>query len=233
MNKIFTLLIIVLFTISCKGQEYENKKFDLSKLNFDLKADKFYSKSMNSANIKFSSEKQYVEKDTISEYDLDWTGDKSKIFGVQFNVKKYSPKDAVAIYKNLIFFKLEAMTTEKGDLMLVSAIGKCSDKNFKIIVQKITDEYKKSLPLIEEKEFSFFKTYHYTWKLGDRTIELVSKAKINFDQTPYNILTEQDKKVIKETSEDGLNEIHLFICKKEFEEKIKGKMNTGDWSDFK
>lgn len=231
MTRILLLLILALCVTSCKGQEYEDEQFDLSKLNFNLNADKFYSKSMNRENIKFSSEKQYVEKDTINEYDLDWNGDKNKIFGVQFNVKSYSRKDTVALYKNLTFYKLEAMTTEKGNLMLVSATGMCSDHDFQIIAQKITDEYEK--PLIEQKEFSYFKTYHYTWKLSDRIIQLVSKAKIDFNQTPHNIFTEQDKKVIKETSKDRLDEIHLFICKTEYEKKLKGKMIAGDWSDFK
>ena len=231
MKKIFSLLIIAIFFSSCNGQEYENEKIDLSKLNFNLNVDKFYSKSMNRENIKFSSEKQYVEKDTINEYDLDWRGDRNKIFGVQFNVKGYSREDTVAFYKNLIFYKLEAMTTEKRDLMLVSATGKCSDNDFKTLMQKITDEYDK--PFIEEKEFSFFKTYHYTWKLPDRTIQLVSKAKIDFDQTPHNILSKKEKTKITETEKDRLNEIHLFICKTEFEKKLKGKMNRGDWSDFK
>jgi len=146
-------------------------------------------------------------------------------------VKSYSRKDTVALYKNLTFYKLEAMTTEKGNLMLVSATGMCSDHDFQIIAQKITDEYEK--PLIEQKEFSYFKTYHYTWKLSDRIIQLVSKAKIDFNQTPHNIFTEQDKKVIKETSKHRLDEIHLFICKTEYEKKLKGKMIAGDWSDFK
>jgi len=231
MNRILSLLIFALVITSCKGQEYENEKLDLSKLNFSLKADKFYSKSMNRENIKFSSEKQYVEKDTIYEYDIDWKDDNNKIFGIQFNVKSYSRKDTVAYYKNQFFYKLEVMTNEKEDLILLSATGNCTDNDFKTIIQKITDEYEK--PVIEEKEFSFFKTYHYTWKLNDRTIQLVSKAKIDFDQTPHNILTEKDKKVINETSKDRLNEIHLFICKTEFEKKLKGRMNRGDWSDFK
>jgi len=47
MTRILLLLILALCIISCKGQEYEDEQFDLSKLNFNLNADKFYSKSMN------------------------------------------------------------------------------------------------------------------------------------------------------------------------------------------
>ncbi|SHF45698.1 hypothetical protein [Chryseobacterium vrystaatense] len=231
MNKIWSVLFIAILFTSCKGQEYEAGIFDLSKLDFHLNADQFYSKSMNRENIKMTSGKQYVVKDTIREYDLGGEGDRNKIFGIQFNVKSYSPEDTVAIYKNFAFSRLEAMTTEKGDLMLISATAKCPDKDFKEVIQKMTNEYKP--PVIEEKEFAFFKSYHYTWTLKDRIIQLVSGSKLDFTQTPHNIIDDKEKKMISEVSKNKLEEIHVFICKKEFEKKLKGKMSSGEWSDFK
>jgi|GEM_PF-4245460 hypothetical protein len=41
------------------------KYMDLDKLNFGLSADKFYSKSMDRENIKYTSDKQYVDTDAI------------------------------------------------------------------------------------------------------------------------------------------------------------------------
>lgn len=231
MNKIGSLLLITILCTSCKGQEYEADIFDLSKLDFSLNADQFYSKSMNREHIKMTSGKQYVVKDTIREYDLDGEGDRNKIFGIQFNVKSYSPADTVAMYKDFAFSRLEAMTTEKGDLMLISATAKPSDKDFKEFIQKMTNEYQP--PVIEEKEFAFFKSYHYTWTLNDRIIQLVSGSKLDFTQTPHNIIDEKEKKMIRKVSKNSLEEIHLFICKTEFEKKLKGKMNSGEWSDFK
>ena len=231
MKKIFSLLSIVIVMTSCKGQEYGKERFDLSKLNFNMNADNFYSEAMNKENIKLSSGKQYVEKDTITENDLDWSGDRDKIFGVQFNVKGYSPKDTVAIFKNLNFSRLEAMTNETGSLMMVSATGKCTSEEFKKFLQTAIKEYKN--PVVEDKEFSYFKNYHYTWILNDRIVQLVSNTKIDFEQTPYNIISEKEKKAITEIEKDRLEEIHLFICKTPFEKKLRGKLNSGNWSSFK
>jgi hypothetical protein len=155
MNKIFPLLLLVMFILSCKGQEYETEPFDLTTLSFNLNSEKLYSKSMDRKNVKFTSGKQYVEKYTVSEYDLDWEGNKNKIIGIQYNVISYSPQDTVAFYRNLIFSRFETMTTEKGDLMLLSAAGVCSDDDFKSFIQKFTAEYPN--PTIEEREFSFLK----------------------------------------------------------------------------
>ncbi|MCJ8155705.1 hypothetical protein MKJ01_18275 [Chryseobacterium sp. SSA4.19] len=186
---------------------------------------------MNRENIKFSSGRQYVEKDTVNEYNLDLTGSKDKIFGIQYNVTGYSPKDTVAFYKNLSFSRFSTMTTGDGDLMLVSAAGKCSDENFKSFIQKFTAEY--TNPKVQEDEFSIFKTYHYTWTINDRVVQLVSKKKIDFKQNSHIITTEEDKKAILEVEKNRMDEIHLFICKLDFEKKLRGKMNSGDYSGFK
>lgn len=230
MIKILPLLLIIVCLNSCKGQDYQTEPFDLSTLSFSLNSEKLYSKSMNRENIKFTSGKQYVEKDTINDYDLDLTGSKDKIFGIQYNVTSWSPKDTVAFYKNLTFSRFSTMTTEKGDLMLVSATGDCSDENFKSFIQKLTAEY--ANPKIEKREFSLYTTYHYTWTIKDRIVQLVSRRTIDFNQA-HSILTEKDKKEIMEVDKYTKDEIHLFICRLDFEEKLRGKMIQGDYSQFK
>lgn len=131
-----------LFITSCKGQEYNNGIFNLQKLSFDLNADKFYSNAMKRENIKFSSDKQYVEKDTIKEYDIDWKGDKNKIFGIQYNVAKYSPKqDTVAQYKEFLFSRLESMTTENGELMLINAVTKSDNNTINKLITELNAEF--------------------------------------------------------------------------------------------
>ncbi|MGQ7854369.1 hypothetical protein ACUN24_08980 [Pedobacter sp. WC2501] len=231
MNKTFLLLVITFFLTSCKAQEYETEPFDLSTLSFKLNSEEFYSKSMDRKNNKFTSDRQYVEKDTLNEYDLDWTGNKNKIFGIQYRVVSYSPKDTVAFYKNLTFSRLQTLTTAQGDLMLMSATGKGSDDNIKSFIQELTAEYPN--PSIKAEEFSFFKTYHYTWKINDRIIQLVSKNKIDFDQTPHQVITEKEKKDIIEIEKNRRDEIHLYICKSDYEQKLRGKLNSGEFSAFK
>ena len=76
MNKIFAVLIIMFFIPSCKAQQYGNQPLDLNALNFNLNSEKFYSASMNRENIKLSSGKQYVERDTLNEYGLDSGGNR-------------------------------------------------------------------------------------------------------------------------------------------------------------
>lgn len=231
MNKISAVLITMFFIPSCKAQQYGTKPVDLNALSFNLNSEKFYSASMNRENIKLSSGKQYVERDTLNEYDLDSRGNRDKIFAIQYRVVSYSPKDTVAFYKNLAFSRLQTLTAEKGDLMLLAATGKCSDDNIKSFIQKLTAEFRN--PETETKKFSFFQTHHYTWKINDRIVQLVSKKKIDFEQTPHNIITDKEKKDIIEIEKDRTDEMHLFICKPDFEKTLRGKLHSGEFSAFK
>lgn len=221
------LLALIFSNISCQSQEYGKGIFNLETLSLSLNVDKFYKKSMEGS----IRDINYVEKKTVNEYDLDWQGDKNKIVGIEYDVKSYSPNNIVAKFQRLSFSQLESFTTKNGDLMLISATGKISPKTVQNTIDNLTKIYKE--PSVEIKEFSFFKSYHYTWVLNDRLIQIVSDKKIDFEQTKNNIISEEDKKEIRKIEENNLSETHLFICNKIYVDKLKGKLISGNWSDFK
>ncbi|SDI19523.1 hypothetical protein [Chryseobacterium jejuense] len=227
MRKKLLIYSFLLFTIiSCQSQEYGKDIFDLEKLSLTMNVEKFYKKSM-AGSIR---DLNYVEKKTVNEYDVSLYGDRNTIVGIEYDVKSYSPEDTVAKFKELTFSQLETFTTEKGDLMLMSATGKIPYDKVQNTIVQLTKAYKE--PTVEKKEFSLFTSYHYTWVLDDRLIQIVSGKKLDFDQ-PHIILSEKEKNEIQEIESDNLEETHLYICSKAHVDQLKGKLNSGDWSDFK
>ena len=228
---VFLILTMSLFITSCKGQEYNNGIFNLQKLSFDLNADKFYSNAMKRENIKFSSDKQYVEKDTIKEYDIDWKGDKNKIFGIQYNVAKYSPKqDTVAQYKEFLFSRLESMTTENGELMLINAVTKSDNNTIDKLITELSAEFGVE-PVISKSNAGFIHYKILNWSNDKKIVKLVTESALNFS-SPNNVVSEKDKAFIEKVEKDKLTESVLFICNPKYEKKLLGKLNSGNWSRF-
>ncbi|MBP2616017.1 hypothetical protein [Chryseobacterium jejuense] len=225
-KKLLIYSFLLLAITSCQSQEYGKDIFDLEKLSLTLNVEKFYKKSM-AGSIR---DLNHVEKKTVNEYDVSLYGDRNTIVGIEYDVKSYSPEDTVAKFRELTFSQLEAFTTEKGDLMLMSATGQISYDKVQNTINQLTKTYKE--PTVEIQEFSLFKSYHYTWVLDDRLIQIVSGKKLDFDQ-PHTILSEKDKKEIQEIESDNLAQTHLYICNKAYVNQLKGKLNSGDWSDFK
>ncbi|MGE8554415.1 MAG: hypothetical protein ACN6OB_10860 [Chryseobacterium jejuense] len=227
MRKKLLIYSFLLFTIiSCQSQEYGKDIFDLEKLPLNMNVEKFYKKSM-AGSIR---DLNHVEKKTVNEYDVSLYGDRNTIVGIEYDVKSYSPEDTVAKFKELTFSQLETFTTEKGDLMLMSATGKIPYDKVQNTIVQLTKAYKEAT--IEKKEFSLFTSYHYTWVLDDRLIQIVSGKKLDFDQ-PHIILSEKEKNEIQEIESDNLEETHLYICSKAYVDQLKGKLSSGNWSDFK
>lgn len=228
--KIVTIIIGLLFLNSCQSQKYDHGVFDLNKLTFNLNVDKFYSKSQDRKNIKFTSGKQYVEKDTITEYDLDWSGSREKIVGFQYNVKGYSPEDSVAVFKGIFFSRMAAMTDENNSLMLVNAVCTIDNDHYGEFIKGLVKEYGR--PEINNEIRGFVKTKRLTWRLKDRVVKIVSEGEYDFDNE-HSLLNEKDKEFIKDVHKSTINETLLFICNSKYEKLLLEKLNSGNWSDFK
>jgi hypothetical protein len=228
--KIVTIIIVLLSLSSCKGQEYDHGIYDLNKLTFNLNVGKFYSKSQDRKNIKFTSGKQYVEKDTITEYDLDWNGNRAKIVGFQYNVKGYSPEDSVAVFRDVYFSRMAAMTDENNSLMLVNAVCDIDNNEYGKLIHRLINEYGK--PEIATDIRGFVKTKSFTWRLKDRVVKIVSEGEYDFDNQ-HALLNEKDKEFIKDVHKSTINETLLFICNSNYEKLLLGKLSSGNWSDFK
>ena len=231
MKKTIVMLLFgcIVSLSSCQAQEYEKGIFDLGTLKFNFNAGKFYARSLEKENLKMSSGKQYVQKDTITEYDLDWDKDKNTIVGIQYNVIGYSPADTVAVFQNIYFSRMEAMTDKNGKLMLVEAVASCSRKDYKKLIENLIQSY--GQPVSGDQTAGFTKSKSMTWRLDDRIIQLVSEATLDFSD-PHSIVSEKEKAFITATEKQQLNETYLFLCKPEFETRLKGKLHSGEWSRF-
>ena len=227
--KFYTILFVLLFFISCKSPEYDIDVIDLNDVSFNLNAEKFYAKSQNREYIKFTSEKQFVEKDTLTAYDMDLEDDKKQIVSFQYNVKTYAVEDSVAIFKGVYFGTLSAMTDEKYNLMLLNAITKCDNATYDKLMQQLIKEYGK--PEITEKTTGFVTNKLYTWTLKDRLIQIIPETVLDLEDEKV-LLTEKDKEYVKDIQKSHLKEIYLFICDLKYEERLRGKLHSGSWLHF-
>ncbi|GAA5094901.1 hypothetical protein GCM10023210_27000 [Chryseobacterium ginsengisoli] len=222
----------MLTTISCHSQEYENDIINLESFSFKLDPEKFYKESMKRENIKFTSGKQYVEKDTLRESDFDWKGDKNKILGIQYNVKSYSPKDVVAKFNNIKFRTMEFMVNKEKDLMLVNAVAKVNEKEIKNLISDLNKKFGTEPEIVDEEMGGFIKYTIYSWKNNNQIIKLATALKLDFSN-PHNIVSEKDKKFIQDVEKDNIEESVLFICNPKYESELKGKLYSGNWIKFK
>lgn len=226
---LFALINIILFN-SCQSQEYHKDIVDLESFNFKLNTEKFYEKSMKRENIKFSSEKQYVEKDTIYEYDIDWQGDRNKIFAIQYRVGKYSSQDIVAKYKDVNFFTMESMVDDKKNLMIINAVTKVPKSEIDRLIVSITNLYE-TAPKSQKIERGF-RTYSVlTWNTKGKVIKIATNYELDFENTG-NILTEKEKEHIQKTLKNELSETILYICDSKYQDMLLGKLGEGNWIDF-
>ncbi|OCA79510.1 hypothetical protein BBH99_18720 [Chryseobacterium contaminans] len=112
----------------------------------------------------------------------------------------------------------------------MAATGKIDPEKVQNIIDYLTKTYQE--PTVETKKSFLFTTYHYTWILDDRLIQIVTGKKLE-EQNLNHIISEKDKKQIQEIEKDNLAETHLYICSKTYVDQLKGKLISGNWSDFK
>lgn len=228
--KHYILFFLYICCISCQGQEYDKDILNLKELDLGLNADRFYKNSTKRENVKLLSGKQYVEKDTITEYDHEWNGDRNKIFAIQYRVVGYSPADVVAQFGNIHFSRVESLVDDKGNLMLINAVTKASKDDILKFITALKKEYPN--PEVTEASSGYTNNQIITWKDKDRIIKLSTNARLDFSN-PHNILSEADKKEIQEIEKNRITESTLFICNSTYEKKLLGNLHSGNWMNFK
>lgn len=228
--KNYVLILLCIYCISCQGQEYDKDILNLKKIDLGLNADRFYKNSMKRENIKLLSGKQYVEKDTITEYDNTWNGDRNKIFAIQYRVVGYSPEDVVAQFDNIHFSRVESLVDDKGNLMLINAVTQASKDDILKLIASLKKEYQD--PELTEDSSGYTHSQVFTWRDKDRIIKLSTNSRLDFSN-PHNIVSEADKKEIEEIEKGRLTESTLFICNSTYEKKLLGNLHSGNWMNFK
>ncbi len=227
--KKFTFFLFLIVIISCKDQIYDEDIVDLKSFSLNSNISNFYVNSLNRENIKFTSNKQYVQKDTINEYDINWKGDRNKVFGVHYRVVSHSKNDTVAKYNNLRFFLVESMVNEHNDLMIMNAITKSSSSQINQFISELNTEFNEK-PKVSKNDAGFFRYRILTWKNKNKLIKLVTEVKLDFSNI---IIDEESKKAISNIEENDLDDSTLYICNPKYEKKLLNKVGTGNWSKFK
>jgi|GEM_PF-4333999 len=229
---LFTKITLIIFLIifeSCQGQVYDENIVDLKSFNLKTNISKFYAKSLNRENIKITNENQYIVKDTITEYDIDWNGNRDEIFGTHYRVISYSESDTVAKYSNVNFFLVESMVNEQNELMILNAKTESNSNKINKLISDLNIEFNKK-PEINQNDSGFFYYRILTWRNESKLVKLVTDVKLDFSNIEID---EDSKEAITKIDKNDLNNSILYICKPKFEQKLLGKVGIGNWSRFK
>ncbi len=237
--KAITLLTVLILS-SCYNQpEFLGEKtFDLEQLSFNFNARKFYSKTINES---WTSYYKALRKnsDTIIQFyntivdTVDSTGFNSYTnspFAIQYNNRGLSLEDnfITASFEGLDFLELNAMTDLNNNLMLISAYNDSISTKKMMSTIKILNKKYGHFELTKSRA-GFTKYSNKTWLTKDRVIQIVSDAQPDFSGV---ILSKKQKGESMEIINKKLTNVHLFICKKKYVDKIKGKMTQDNWLNF-
>lgn len=209
MSTRFLKYLIVVLLSSCQNIEYQKNIVNLKSFDFKLNVNSFYQNSFKKVDAK-----QIVYKSTTTEYDKGWGGDSNKIFSINYNVFSYSEDDIVAKYNNVNFFRLESMTNGEGNLMIINAETKTTEKNINMLISDITSDFNNE-PIILERQSSFIsESKILKWNNNDIFIKLIIYSKIDFPKPK-------------------LKECIIFIYKQKYVEKLEGgNFVSGNWAAF-
>lgn len=219
------LILIIIFPIFVNAQtEYLGEGiYNLEELSFKkFKASVFYSKA-----LKGTSNFAYVKKEFIDTAYFEDSITKAT-YGIAYLMKSFNSSGKAVNYQEMLFAKMEAITTIDGDLIAISAYSEYNDSLTVNKVIKILDK-KWNVATIHKGDF-FGKYTCRTWYDNEKIIQLVTKPQINKKETTIIVDKNNNASEIKANSRTSLLTI-LFITTKKNREKIT-KIQHGDWLYF-
>jgi hypothetical protein len=200
------MLIII---TGCNGQSNSKFKKDilnLEKLNNNFNVDFF-----------FDTDEVIYEKYNIGEYEYNTKGN---IEGVsEYTHKKSSSTDKLAVFDNLYFSKVGALTNSKNELLVFYAKNENTDSiTYHKMISKLKILY--GNPIIKDssnstdREKLFAKGTRLTWFDKNRVIQIYPKK-------TYDQFYKKDRFWVT-----------IFIANKLYDKKLRGNLNRGNWSNF-
>ncbi|MDO7138892.1 MULTISPECIES: hypothetical protein [Flavobacteriaceae] len=209
MNKIFLSIIMLIIITGCNGQSNSKFKKDilnLEKLNNNFNVDFF-----------FDTDEVIYEKYNIGEYEYNTKGN---IEGVsEYTHKKSSSTDKLAVFDNLYFSKVGALTNSKNELLVFYAKNENTDSiTYHKMISKLKILY--GNPIIKDssnstdREKLFAKGTRLTWFDKNRVIQIYPKK-------TYDQFYKKDRFWVT-----------IFIANKLYDKKLRGNLNRGNWSNF-
>jgi len=219
MEKIISVLSILLFITSCKKEEaIELQDFDFNNKKSNYFSDKDKSKTYDNY---YQIKSELIGVDTI--YDGEFIGSEKPI-RIEYRQEIFSDEDVLARFDNFDFNAINFATTVDNKMMVFNAVaGNISLKETKKFVELLDEKYGKS----KKTKENFIKPYDiYTWLLKDRMI----KYCVVSDDESNTIKIEVDEK--NNSIKNGVKEPHfkayIYIIKNEYANQIVGQMSSGD-----
>lgn len=211
--------------ISCKGQEKALSDEPLRLENFDfntkistLLPDKNKSKNYDGY---YEIKSGVIVVDTIK--DGDYTGSEKPI-RIEYREKGYSSEDILATFEDFNFNAINLATTLEGNIMVVNAlIGEISLKETQRFVKLLDKKFGKST----KTKGDFIKPFDiYTWEYKDRIIKYSIVE--DDERSTLKIVVDKENKIIINEKKEPHFEAYIYLIKKEYADKVIGKMRTGD-----
>lgn len=218
------LNLLIIFT-SCNGQikPIDEEPLDLENFEFNTKfttliPDKNKSKNYNGY---YKVKSELIEVDTIK--DGDFIGSEKQI-RIEYREKSYSSGDTLAKFEDFDFNAINLVTTLDGNIMVVNAlVGEISLKEAQSFIKLLDRKYGKA----KKTKGEFIKPFDiFTWEFKDRIIKycIVGDDESNM----LKIVVDKENNTIENGKREPHLEAYIYLIKKEYADKVIGKMGTGD-----
>lgn len=213
-------LTMLIGACSVDGPSYQKDILDLKNLDFNQDAVSFYQTATQKSNLNNDSKKQFVEV-----YDLGngWS---------TFEVKKFSSKDIVAKYDDVVFNQVNTIAGKDGKFKLIHAEANLDAVELNRLYQNLNTGLGSPIKVDSAARSAYTSIYRYTWEGKGQVFQVVSifnparaegLAQINAR------IPDKDLKIVNERPVTS-----LFICKKAAMDAILGmELSEGNWTKFK
>lgn len=230
-NKILLQLFAsILMFINCDGQvkPIGDAPLNLETFNFDTKISDLYPDKNKSKDykdvyeIKGALHSQMVAKDTtyINEY-----SDNKKAIGIEYRQQSSTSIDAMAIFKNQQFQKINVATTLEGKIKVINAVAdELTEEQSEDLIKKLEKKYGKPEKLKNSWNEKFVINQ---WTEKDRIIRFVSAY--DDESSTIKLVIDEGEQSIS-SREKGPHYIgYLFIINPALKDEVFEKMKTGDF----
>lgn len=221
MKKLLLILTISSLVLSCNGQEKSGAKslseasLQLENFDFNTKLSTLLPEETKSKEYAgyYKVKSEMIEVDTIS--DGEFIGSEKPV-RVEYRQRSFSTRDVLANFDDFEFNAINLVTDMNGKLMLINGVAGETDKGkTEDFVSKLNKKYGNSKKT--KGEFVGQNFDIYTWHLKDRIIR-------------YCVVFDDEKSTLKIGGDKNPHyQSYLYVIKKEFQNQIFGKVNSGDF----
>ena len=231
-NNITPLLFLsIIMSTGSNGQTKPigDEPLNLESFNFDTKISDLYPDKNISKNHKDSYEIKSTagsnlvlkERTVEDEYDED-----PKAISIEYRQQSSTSTDALAVFENQKFQKINVATTIKGKIKVINAVAEeLTAQLSKDLIKKLVNKYGKAKKLKNKwnEEFSM-----YEWIENDRIIRFVSA--FNDESATLKFVIDKEKQTITSGEKKPHYVGYLFIINPALKDEVYGKMKVGDFN---